>query len=507
MPTLETDYGLVLTDNDATPVIPFLLAENSRIEIQSIAYTGSLEAMRLVGTDTVITGPDGGFTLPPAVFLSSGGTPGTSNTSGEFTVFYGTPGDADLDATASAAFVGAGTTQDAAVLEFSFSANVAGSMRFQLAFGSDEFPEFSDTEFVDIAAVYVNGTNYALFNEDPAQPLSIINTNLSLGNFVDNTSGAYGVEYDGFAPSLVVFAPVVAGQNTVKIAIADTGDTAYDSGVFVSNLGLDGTGAEGTFVPVIGTNEVDALVGTDAPEAFSLGDGDDSVSPGLGNDSIDLGSGSNTVLGSLADLSGDVVVNFDDNDKVVYEGVTFGVEDLTIEMGSAIVTVDVDGDGIGDATTTFTGDFSAAAFSTNQTGGGTELSVQLGATAIQIDGLVGLYDAVFDREPDGDGYNFWNYFLVSNELALPEIADFFVLSPEFVTKFGTTGPELSTDALVDLGYQNVLGRDPDADGDAFWSGLIDSNEIDAGDFFASLATSEEFQFQAQAQSSDFMIMS
>ncbi len=506
MPTIETDYGLALTDGDATPVIPFLLSDNSGISIGSISYTGSLDALRLVGTETVIPGPDGGFTIPPSVFLTSGGTPGTSNTQGAFSVSHFTDGDADLDATAAEAFSGAGTTRDAAALEFSFTASGPGSLSFQVAFGSDEYPEFSDTEFVDIAAVYVNGTNYALFNEDASQPLSIISNNLSIGNFVDNTSGAYGVEYDGFAPSLLVFAPVVEGENTVKIAIADTGDTIYDSGLFVSNLTLGGTGAEGTFVPVPGTNTADNLVGTDAPEAFFLGDGDDIVTPGLGNDSIDVGSGANTVLGSLQDLGGDVIVNFDNDDTVVYQGVTFGVDDLTIEMGSAIVTVDVDGDGTGDATTTFSGDFSDATFSTNQTADGTELSVDLGATEAAIDGLVGLYDAVFDRAPDGPGYEFWNNFLLSNELTLPEIADFFVVSPEFVSKFGAAGPDLSVDALVDLGYQNVLGRAPDADGDAFWSGLLQDNSIDAGDFFAFLATSDEFQDQAQDQAGDFFIM-
>ena len=323
MPTVQTDFGLALTSDDATPIIPFLTAANSGLTLESINYTGSLDALRLVETGTQISGPNGGFTIPPGVFLTSGGVPPTTNTETGYTVSHSTPGDPDLDASASQAFSGAGNTQDAAIVEFTFDTPAPGSLGFQVAFGSDEFPEFSDSSYVDIAAVYVNGVNHALFNGDPAQPLSVIDTNLSLGNFIDNTSGEYGTEYDGFAPSLVVFAPVVAGTNTVKIAIADTGDTALDSGLFISNLNLNSTGASGTFVPVQGSNDPDNIVGSDAPEAFSLGDGNDSVAPGLGTDSIDIGGGANTIIGTLADLNGDVVVNFGEDDKLTYEGAFF----------------------------------------------------------------------------------------------------------------------------------------------------------------------------------------
>ena len=497
MPT-QTDFGLVLDDQNANPVIPFLLSADSGITVDSITYTGDLQALRLLDFTPTFSGPSGDITLPGGVFLSSGGTPGTANTQDSFSVGYGSAGDTDLDATAAAAFSGAGTTEDAAVLEFTFQTPASGSLNFDLAFGSDEFPEFSDTTFVDIAAVYVNGVNYALFNSDPGQPLSIIDTNLNLGNFVDNTSGSFGIEYDGFAPSLVVVAPVVAGTNTVKIAIADTGDTIYDSGLFVANVGLGGSSGTGTFVPVGGTDGADNITGSVAPEAFSLGDGNDTVSPGLGDDSIDIGGGSNTVTGSLADLNGDTISNFGDDDTVVYESAFFTTDNLTIEMGSAIITVDLDGDGTGDATTTLLGEYSAAEFSTVQTDTGTELSLifnDLDDGVLQ-DGLVALYDAVFDRAPDGPGFDFWNGFLSSGELSLPEIADFFVVSPEFVEKFGQAAPELSVDALVDIAYQNVLGREPDFAGDQFWTGQLNSGAIDAGDFFAFLATSEEFQAQA-----------
>ncbi|MEM9967587.1 MAG: choice-of-anchor L domain-containing protein [Pseudomonadota bacterium] len=502
MPTAPSNFGLILTDTDASPAIPYVLSSNSGISVNTIQFTGNLNALRLLDDPTVITGPNGGFTIPAGIFLTTGGSPGTSNTVEDFSVSNSAAGDADLDATALQAFTGAGSTQDAAILEFTFDTPAAGSLSFEVAVGSDEFPEFSNTEFVDIAAVYVNGVNYALFDNDEQQPLSIIDRNLNLGNFVDNTGGTYGIEYDGFAPSLVIFAPVVAGTNTVKVAIADTGDQIYDSGLFLSNVQLGGSAAQGTFVPVEGSPQSDNIIGTVAPEAFTLGDGDDTVAPGLGDDSIDIGGGANTIVGSLADLNGDVVLNFGDDDTIKFDGVFLSEDDLTVEMGSAILTVDGNGDGIGDATTTLLGEYSSAEFQLVQTSTGTDLSLifqDLDAGVLQ-DGLVALYQAVFDRAPDGPGYDFWNGFLTSGELTLPRIADFFVISPEFVSKFGAAGTDLAVSDLVDIGYQNVLGRDPDFAGGQFWSNQLLVGNINEGDFFAFLATSEEFRAEAQSES-------
>lgn len=511
MPTAQSDYGLVLTSQDATPVIPFILSEFSGITVDTISYTGDLQALRLLDFTPNIQGPDGGIKLPEGIFLSTGGTPGITNTQSSFTVEYGTPGDTDLDATATAAFSGASTTQDAAILEFAFTVPAPGSVNFDVAFGSDEFPEFSNTEFVDIAAVYVNGVNKALFNGAPDQPLSVINTNIQLGNFIDNTAGAfneepgpYGIEYDGFSETFKVSANVQAGLNTIKIAIADTGDKAYDSGLFIGNIGLSGKTAEGIFIPIIGSDKSDDINGSNAPEAFFLGAGDDKVSPGLGNDSIDLGSGKDTVSGTLLELNGDTISNFGDDDTLSYKGVQFTDKSLTFDLGSAILKIDIDGDGVPDSITTLLGEYTAAVFSTSQTDDGTNINLifdDLNPAVLQA-GLEALYEAVFNRAPDGDGFDFWFGFLSKPKeeggLTLAEISDFFVKSDEFKATFGDEGKNLPVDTIIDIGYQNVLGREADFAGKEFWGGHLNSGNIDTGDFFAFLATSEEIQSQASA---------
>lgn len=188
-------------------------------------YDGSLTALN-IGAGLLLTSGD---STPP---LANNETAYGEALDGD------TPGEPDLQATVQAAFPGAGELEDITSLQFSIQVSdpAATGLRFDVVFGSDEFPEFSNTSFVDVAGVYVNGVNYALFNRNASQPLSIIDANLTAGNFRDNQGGSLPLEYDGISNRLQITAPLVQGTNTIKIAIADTGDAIYDSGIFVSGL-------------------------------------------------------------------------------------------------------------------------------------------------------------------------------------------------------------------------------------------------------------------------------
>ncbi len=128
--------------------------------------------------------------------------------------------------------------QDVSILAFNFTV-ADPSLRFvqiELVFASDEFPESSSSPFVDIAAVFVNGVNYALFDGQANQPLSVIDRIVDTGALQNNGDGHIAIEYDGVSRKLVVTAPVHAGVNTLKLAVGDTGDGVGDSAIFVANL-------------------------------------------------------------------------------------------------------------------------------------------------------------------------------------------------------------------------------------------------------------------------------
>ncbi len=199
-----------------------------------------------------------------------------------------TPTDTELQNAVEAAFSGAGSVRDYTSLAFTFTVtdpSVKG-IRFDLVFGSDEYPEYKDSSYVDIAAVFVNGTNYALFNQQQTQPLSIISQNLAAGNFIDNSAGQRSIEYDGVSAKLEIVASVVQGVNTIKFAIGDTGDSNLDSGLFIANMAatnLQGFGlaevvpVQGATAPVTDKNGNQIYQMNDAFTTLLLSSGDDIV--------------------------------------------------------------------------------------------------------------------------------------------------------------------------------------------------------------------------------------
>jgi Ca2+-binding RTX toxin-like protein len=244
------------------------------------------------------------------LLITTGTVPGTANTATWFGQDNGMPGSPLLDAVVNTVF----NTQsfDATTISFDFTVTDAAltGISFKAVFGSDEFPEWVDA-FVDIAVVMVNGTNVALFNNDPGAPLSVIGSNLAANYFQDNTGNldpATGlaipgkasllpIEYDGVSHVLNISAPVHLGVNTITIGIADTGDHVYDSGLFISGLAGTTVPGGGVTLPVTGTDNPDVLTGTAASETIDAKGGNDTIDAGGGNDSVLAGAGDDLITG------------------------------------------------------------------------------------------------------------------------------------------------------------------------------------------------------------------
>ncbi len=96
------------------------------------------------------------------------------------------------------------------------------------------------------------------------------------------------------------------------------------------------------------------------------------------------------------------------------------------------------------------------------------------AIAFDIFGTAGkvyrLYQAAFDRAPDLSGMGYW-LSMVDKGTSLQEVANAFVNSAEFISAFGTG---LSNSAFVTAVYTNVLHRQPDQAGLAFWNGALEA---------------------------------
>jgi hypothetical protein len=76
-----------------------------------------------------------------------------------------------------------------------------------------------------------------------------------------------------------------------------------------------------------------------------------------------------------------------------------------------------------------------------------------------------LYQAAFARTPDVEGLGYWIAQMDNGANAVRDMAMNFILSDEFI---GLYGPSPSVTEFMDLIYQNVLNRTPDAAGYAYW---------------------------------------
>ncbi|MEB3358109.1 MAG: DUF4347 domain-containing protein [Synechococcales bacterium] len=274
------------------------------------------DSITFVGADGQASFYDGTLTelgIGAGILLTSGdGTPPLTNTQSSYGEAQLGTNDPDLQAVANSAFVSAGENQDVNILQFSFIIDNPDilSVGFNLLFGSDEFPEFSNSSFVDVAAVFVNGVNVGLFNNNVNQPLSIIDTNLEVGNFINNgepldfsifngQSRILPIEYDGVSSPLSIFVPVQQGLNTIKFAVADTGDQIYDSGLLISNMTANTFSAEnfsGVLLTLNGTDGDDIITGSVFNEFIDGGLGNDQVNAAPGNDIVNAGDGNDLIF-------------------------------------------------------------------------------------------------------------------------------------------------------------------------------------------------------------------
>lgn len=171
-----------------------------------------------------------------------------SNTSSEFSAIVDSGTNAQL-----AALTGS-VISDANVLGFSFTvAEGVNSISARFVFGTDEFDEQPVT---DIFGFFVDGINYAYFPNG-----QLISNTPDSNNFIDNTGGTYGIEYDGLTNVLTVTGLLDSSltTHTFMVGIADTTDRIIDSGVFITSLAAGISNSGGIEDP------------TDVPEPASLG--------------------------------------------------------------------------------------------------------------------------------------------------------------------------------------------------------------------------------------------
>jgi gliding motility-associated-like protein len=194
--------------------------------------------------------------LPGGVILTSGDAINAigPNISTGISTGNGAPGDTQLDVLTAPFF-----TEDACILEFDMVAT-CDTIQISYVFGSDEYDEWVCTSFTDAFAFFISGPgivgsqNIAIIpgtgtpvaintvnngvgaNAFPPYPANCNPTNTAY--FTTNNTGTT-VEYDGFTVPLIAKSHVIpCSTYHIKLVIADAGDDALDSGVFLEQNGI-----------------------------------------------------------------------------------------------------------------------------------------------------------------------------------------------------------------------------------------------------------------------------
>jgi hypothetical protein len=232
-----------VTTTAATPQELVQALAGGGVTITNVKVTGAGGA---IGKFT--GGGADGLTIDAGVIMSTGNITGAAgpNLAESSGASLGQPGDTSLDA-----LVKPQTTHDAIILEFD-AVTTSDVFSIQYVFASEEYKEYVNSEFNDVFAFFVDGSNIALV-PGAAAPVAV-NTINHLANsqfYRDNPagSGKFGTSFDGFTTVLTAAANVSPGvTHHIRLAIADTADPIYDSAVFLAQGGISGNGTFGAAI-------------------------------------------------------------------------------------------------------------------------------------------------------------------------------------------------------------------------------------------------------------------
>ena len=204
------------------------------VTVTSASYSGdALSSGIYSGADTTTPGvapADSGVILSTGYvrdFTNSDGSTNTNQNTNTTTNTSGVNGDADFDSLAGA------STFDASFLEIDFVPD-GDTLTIDFVLSSEEYPEFANSQYNDVIGVWVNGVEAQVTIGDGTASIGNINDGTE-NVYVDNTGDQYNTEMDGFTITLTFVAPVNAGEiNTLKIGVADTADSSYDTNLLIA---------------------------------------------------------------------------------------------------------------------------------------------------------------------------------------------------------------------------------------------------------------------------------
>lgn len=217
-----------------------LIPPGSGIDYKSVVLKGDSRCAALfTGGHVAVNDPSTGF--PDEGFiLSTGKAKHLINQDSESTTTnFNTPGDPQLLPDDSQL-----STEDACSLQFEFKCqdSTKGFLDIGYVFASDEYKEYSFSQYLDGFALLLNDANIATVPLSNGEYVAVGTVNQSTNSqyFVSNSPinqpGAVvfpKFEADGFTKKFTASGTISSGWNTMKLGVTDVSDAKWDSWVIL----------------------------------------------------------------------------------------------------------------------------------------------------------------------------------------------------------------------------------------------------------------------------------
>lgn len=259
-------------DTDATGTEMAETIFGDGVEVVSASYSGDDDSSAIYSNgDSLASGATPGDT---GVIFSTGNAADYTNSKGQSnqsnsksTNTDGETGNSDFNAAAGT------QTYDASYLDVTFVPD-GDFITMQFVFGSEEYPEYTNSIYQDFVGVWINGEFVDVeFGNGDADPGNI-NAGTNENLFLDNTNDAYNTEMDGLTVTMTLTIPVNAGEeNDIRIGIADVSDSSYDSNLLIAANSVQSdfiAMTDSTYLDPDGSKTIDVLANDEADAGATL---------------------------------------------------------------------------------------------------------------------------------------------------------------------------------------------------------------------------------------------
>ena len=231
----------VTAETDANALAAALLAGGGAgIDVSTLTVSMSGHTSGSAVSSGTYTNATNTYGIGNGVVLSSGNVLNYGdgpNTTGSLTTAYGVAATAAEELILDPITGGAFNHRDVTSITLTFDLLPGfDSVFFNVVFGSEEWPEFANSSFIDAFGLLVNGVNVAFSN---GQPININHPNMQAtpGTELDGVLGGSTGAFGQFVHSFGAFVGDGATGVTVTFIIADSGDSSLDSVAYISQLG------------------------------------------------------------------------------------------------------------------------------------------------------------------------------------------------------------------------------------------------------------------------------